>query len=256
MIPHLCRVNEADEFTRRVARMDEIPSAARPLITLLVERVLVEDRRSEPHGEFHIVEVAHEALLREWSMLRKWLSEEREFLTWRADVERSHRRWAGAHGSQRRTTLAAARNLAYSPWLYRRRAEIRPEIWRFLELAKSRTRLVPALALSIALPFLLMWSYDFLDVIYDFSRSTTAHNFDWFELRPYHRPIPVLLAYCLGIMTYVVLISALWMKAVKPRFVGSVAAKVALLIVALTGLYLLVLNVFRRLTPIDVLLLP
>jgi TIR domain len=254
MIPHLCRINEADEFARRVARVDEIPPASRPLIALLVDqRLLVEDRRRERDGEFSVVEVAHEALLREWSVLRGWLSEEREFLTWRADVERSHRRWARAHGTQRHTALVAARALADSPWLYRRRDEIGSEFWRFLQLAKANRRLVAALALSIALPFLLLWSYQFLDDVYDFSYSTTGHG-NWFELRPYYRPIPVLLAYCLSILSYMALVFALWVKAIKPRFVGSVVLKVALLVVALVGLCLLILEVFRQIAPIDVLL--
>src|SRR5262249_23945351 len=89
MIPHLCRINEADEFARRVAPIDEIPLASRPLIDLLInQRLLVRDRRREPEGEFDVVEVAHEALLREWPVLKGWLAQEREFLTWRADVER------------------------------------------------------------------------------------------------------------------------------------------------------------------------
>src|SRR5262245_47667868 len=31
MIPHLCRINDVDEFARRVAHVEEIPIAARPL---------------------------------------------------------------------------------------------------------------------------------------------------------------------------------------------------------------------------------
>src|SRR5262249_3791502 len=94
MIPHLCRVNEADEFAKRVARLEEIPLSARPLIELLIQqRLIVSDRRRDGEFEYDVVEIAHEALLREWPLLSRWLSEEREYLVLRTDIERVYNRW-------------------------------------------------------------------------------------------------------------------------------------------------------------------
>jgi tetratricopeptide (TPR) repeat protein len=80
-IPHLARINRAGQFVRRVASKAEIPSGSHRLIDLFVEaRLLVKDRRASRSGEIEIIEVAHEALLREWPVLRGWLEADREFL--------------------------------------------------------------------------------------------------------------------------------------------------------------------------------
>ena len=79
MIPHLARVNSAGQFVRRVATRDQIPWEARLLIDRFAEqRLLTRDRRQETE----VIEVAHEALLRQ-PPFSDWLAEDREFLLWR-----------------------------------------------------------------------------------------------------------------------------------------------------------------------------
>jgi hypothetical protein len=78
-IPHLARISDGAEFVRRIAIKSEIPTRAHPLVDLLAEaRLLIRDKLLD--GEVEIVEVAHEALLREWPLLRGWLEADREFL--------------------------------------------------------------------------------------------------------------------------------------------------------------------------------
>jgi hypothetical protein len=75
----LARVDpQTEERKRRVALRDELPPESRPLVErLIAARLLVSDRRKiEGHAsEVVVVEVAHEALLRQWPMLIEWLDE-------------------------------------------------------------------------------------------------------------------------------------------------------------------------------------
>jgi WD40 repeat protein len=78
-VPWLALVDpDTGERKRRVARWNEIPEPARPLIDRLVAaRLLVQDRPIQAGGgEDTVVEIAHEALLRQWSALDGWLAED------------------------------------------------------------------------------------------------------------------------------------------------------------------------------------
>ena len=73
---------DTDERKRRVARWQEIPADARPLIErLITQRLLIRDRRRLDDGEEAVVvEVAHEALFRQWPLLSRWLDEDADAL--------------------------------------------------------------------------------------------------------------------------------------------------------------------------------
>ncbi len=79
-IPWLARIDpDTEERKRRVARREELPAESRPLIErLITARLLLSDRRrvGGHDGEVVIVEVAHEALLRQWPTLTAWLDED------------------------------------------------------------------------------------------------------------------------------------------------------------------------------------
>ena len=77
-IPWLATINpQNDQPMRRVARRADLPEGSHPLIGGLAEkRLLLTDRRDG----ISIVEVAHEALLRQWDVLASWLDTEREHL--------------------------------------------------------------------------------------------------------------------------------------------------------------------------------
>ena len=83
-IPHLAQVNATGQFVRRVATLDQIPVEPRPLIDSFAEqRLLIKDRRKDADGkDVDVVEVAHEALLRQ-PPFGEWLEEDRDFLIWR-----------------------------------------------------------------------------------------------------------------------------------------------------------------------------
>ncbi len=100
-VPWLASVDpDTGERKRRVARWEDIPDPSRPLIDRLVrQRLLIKDRRRMREGEQEsiVVEVAHEALIRQWPPLRSWLDEEEADLRNLEGV----RRVRGRMGAQR-----------------------------------------------------------------------------------------------------------------------------------------------------------
>jgi tetratricopeptide (TPR) repeat protein len=89
-VPAMARISEQGEYVRQPARIDALPPRAHNLIQLLAgKRLLI---TSEQNG-VPVVEVAHEALLRKWPLLRGWLDEEREFLIGKQQLERDLADW-------------------------------------------------------------------------------------------------------------------------------------------------------------------
>jgi len=78
---------------RRIARLSEIPAEARSLIDLLIEQRLLSTDVATGTKETTI-EPAHEALLRQWGLLRGWLAEDSGLLGVLEGVKRASRDWA------------------------------------------------------------------------------------------------------------------------------------------------------------------
>jgi len=97
-IPWLAVVDPyTGERRRRVAKWDEIPPEAHPVFERLVKaRLLIRDRRwMETSGsDTVVVEIAHEALLRQWPLLNDWLAQESDALKVLEDVRRAASEWA------------------------------------------------------------------------------------------------------------------------------------------------------------------
>ena len=111
-IPHLARVNAAGQFVRRVATRAEIPTEAWPLIDRFAEqRLLIKDRRRIAGQDLEVVEVAHEALLREWRELHEALLAEREFLVAKAQLEQEVAEWRAASESPKSGALLSGNKL-------------------------------------------------------------------------------------------------------------------------------------------------
>jgi WD40 repeat protein len=74
----LCRINEEGQHARSTAQWKELPPASRETLQRFVKaRLLVSGKQNGT------IEVAHEALLRTWPLLRRWLEESQEFLLWK-----------------------------------------------------------------------------------------------------------------------------------------------------------------------------
>jgi formylglycine-generating enzyme required for sulfatase activity len=100
LIPWLATIDpESGEPLRRVARITEIPADAQPLIWLFVEQRLLATDTDGNTGE-HTIEPAHEALLRQWSLLRGWLADDTALLRIMEGVKRASRDWLNNGKSQ------------------------------------------------------------------------------------------------------------------------------------------------------------
>jgi hypothetical protein len=94
---------------RRVARLSEIPTEARPLIDVLIEQRLLSTDVATGTKETTI-EPAHEALLRQWGLLQGWLKEDAAFLTLLDGIKRAAWDWA-ANGRETSWLLHAEERL-------------------------------------------------------------------------------------------------------------------------------------------------
>jgi formylglycine-generating enzyme required for sulfatase activity len=119
LIPWLAGIDpDTGAPRRRVAPLSEIPAETRPLIRQLVEqRLLATDVNRDSQAT---VEPAHEALLRQWSLLNGWLAEDAALLAVLEGVKRASRDWAANNRSQawlahQADRLAAAERLSVRP---------------------------------------------------------------------------------------------------------------------------------------------
>jgi hypothetical protein len=93
LIPAIASVDpETGSPRRRVARKSEIPAVTLPLIDLLVEERLLSTDVAKGSGETTI-EPAHEAFLRQWSLLEGWLKEDSAVLATLEGVKRASHDW-------------------------------------------------------------------------------------------------------------------------------------------------------------------
>ncbi|MDD5321857.1 MAG: TIR domain-containing protein [Methylococcales bacterium] len=97
-IPWLARIDpDTEERKRRVARWEEIPLEACPLIERMIsQRLLLRDLRKveDEDKESVVIEVAHEALLRQWNALQTWLDQDSDQLKQLEAVQRAAGEWS------------------------------------------------------------------------------------------------------------------------------------------------------------------
>jgi WD40 repeat protein len=136
-VPHLARVNPAGQFVRRIATRTEIPPEARPLIDRLAEaRLLIKDRRKVGGEDADVVEVAHEALLREWKDLNAALVEEREFLVAKGQLEQDVAEYRKTADEQKKGALIAGNKLVRArEWLTSRPEALTAEERQFIQIS-------------------------------------------------------------------------------------------------------------------------
>ena len=94
LIPWLAGIDpDTGSPRRRVAKISEIPMEARPIIDNLVDARLLSTDIDRVSGQITI-EPAHEALLRQWSLLKGWLEEDLGALTSLEGVKRAANDWS------------------------------------------------------------------------------------------------------------------------------------------------------------------
>ncbi len=139
LIPWLAGIDpDTGAPRRRVARLSEIPTEARPLIQHLVEQRLLATDVAKDTRETTI-EPAHEALLRQWGLLAGWITEDAGLLAVLEGVKRASRDWAANDGDAAWLThatdrLAAAERLGERPDLA---ANLEPTDRRYLAACRN-----------------------------------------------------------------------------------------------------------------------
>jgi hypothetical protein len=191
LIPWLAGVDPETRAPRRnIARRSDIPPEAAPLVDLLVEeRLLATGAREEPDETGAITRVAtieptHEALLRQWGLLKGWLEEDFPRLVALEGVKRAARDWDAnarneawaAHSGLRfveadaldeRPDLAEKLDATDRAYLAACRAKENVERTRELALAAAerraaqRTRTGLAVAIALTVAFLVAAGFGF-----------------------------------------------------------------------------------------------
>ena len=113
----MVRVNEQGDYVRRPALWNDLPPQAWPLLEMLVNGRLLQSRTMTIEGT-RLVEVAHEALLRKWPLLRGWLDEARDVLIGTQELEPDLRQWLQAEVRQKEAALLSGLKLTRAQvWL-------------------------------------------------------------------------------------------------------------------------------------------
>lgn len=107
-VPAMVRVNDQSEFVRRPAVWDDLPARAQRLLERLAAARLLIIRQD---GDHCVIEVAHEALLRKWPLLRAWLEDAREFLVGRQQLDQDLQDWTRAAEPVKKSALLAGLKL-------------------------------------------------------------------------------------------------------------------------------------------------
>lgn len=122
-------------FVRRPVPLAELAPDLLPLLQSLTDGRLVVVERDT--GGEELVQLAHQALIAHWPRLHGWLAEDRDFLTWRAQLDQQRERWdAGGRDDGallRGAALAAAQN-----WLPRRTTDVAPLTQDYVRRSTAR----------------------------------------------------------------------------------------------------------------------
>src|SRR5271165_3436631 len=137
----IVRPSESGLDTRRRAAFTELPPEGAELVVKLAkERLLVTNRSAS--GLEQTVEVAHEALISNWSTLRVWVNEDREFLLWRERLGALLTEWERAQESDE-TLLRGSLLIEAQKWFDRRSQDLSDQERRFISASRAlRERLV------------------------------------------------------------------------------------------------------------------
>jgi hypothetical protein len=131
----LVTLGEGTEDTRRRAKQSELLSLGGDPVDVVLDafersRLLTFDR--DPQTREPTVEVAHEAIIREWVLLRQWLDESR------ADIRQQRLLAAAAHewqnaGKDRSYLLSGARLAQFEGWAEQTGVALTPDERAFLD---------------------------------------------------------------------------------------------------------------------------
>ena len=111
-------------YVRRVAKKTEFREEGWRLVQVLADkRLVVTNRNAE--GE-DTVEIIHEALIQEWTLLCEWIKNDRDFLTWRYQLGSKMAEWNSANEDEGALLRGIPLGIA-EDWLQKREADLTNE---------------------------------------------------------------------------------------------------------------------------------
>jgi WD40 repeat protein len=141
-IPDMVRFNDRQEYVRQPAVWNKLPQQAWPLLEALVKERVLFSRHDEKSNN-RIVEVAHEALLRKWPLLVKWLNEEKDFVSWHQRLELEVQDWNRAVTSQDRDgILLSGAKLSHARTWLEERPRLKPELKVFIQASINQSEAI------------------------------------------------------------------------------------------------------------------
>ncbi|MBY5904169.1 TIR domain-containing protein [Rhizobium leguminosarum] len=172
-VPAMVRLNDQNVFVRRPAKWDDLPYLARPLLERLAKaRLLV----ITAQGNERTVEVAHEALLRRWSLLRDWLDQDRQFLIWSIGLDRALAEWKAAPPSRKGQALLSGWRLEQARrWFNDSGARLDQESQDFIGQSRLAT---DYWHLCLLIPAFILVSTVLVDLGNGYA-AAFFRNFDW-----------------------------------------------------------------------------
>ena len=145
----IVRPSEGGLDTRRRAAFTELPPEGAELVVRLAnERLLVTNQSAS--GLEQTVEVAHEALISNWSTLRVWVNEDREFLLWRERLGTLLTEWERAQQSDE-ALLRGPLLVEAQKWFDQRSQDLSEQERKFISASRAlRERLARRRAIAAA----------------------------------------------------------------------------------------------------------
>ena len=136
LFSRLITPGEGVEDTRRRAKQSELPNVSAELVGAYgVARLLAFDRH--PTTREPTVEIAHEALIREWSALRNWIGEDREGVRVVRHLTASTAEWE-ASGRDDSELYRGVRLGAVEEWADEHETELSPAEQAFLTASRAQ----------------------------------------------------------------------------------------------------------------------
>ncbi|WP_345604834.1 serine protease [Pseudonocardia adelaidensis] len=124
-------------FARRPQRFADLAADLHPLVAPLVAgRLLVVERAG---GEGDRIQLAHQALIAHWPRLREWLTQDRDFLSWRDQLEQQRDRWEAA-GRDDGALLRGSALAVAQEWLPARTGDVSPAAREYVDRSRARQR--------------------------------------------------------------------------------------------------------------------
>ncbi|GAA0947968.1 serine protease [Pseudonocardia zijingensis] len=137
LLTSLATPDRDGRFTRASLPWADVPADLRPVVHRLAAGRLVVIAHSATGTEH--VQLAHQALIAHWPRLRDWLTEDRDFLAWRAQLDAQRERWDDAGRDDgallRGTPLSSALD-----WVPTRSADISEAGREYIRRSRARQR--------------------------------------------------------------------------------------------------------------------